>query len=637
MIEVRTLVSRFLATRRQRTFRLRELLKVTKSSSLGELWRHLSAQTSACKLPDPVLVPDDERSRVIECAHRAIDRIVVLMGSGPIQLGDPIRWNYDYKSGHAWPLEYSRWLDYSNLDRPSDVKFPWELSRLQWLIPVGQAFWLSSDERYATFAKQIFDEWIVSNPYCKGPNWACTMEVALRIVVWGWFFQIFQDSEAWSDDLFRARFLTTLYLHGEYTFKFLEYSDVNGNHYTANLVGLMAAGTFWARGKTPKKWIDFAFRELEAEIELQTHSDGVNHEASLPYHRLNLELFLYASLLSERAGNPLSNNYRANLKRMAFFVSNYCPPDGQAPVIGDADDARLLPFGQQDLNDHRYLVELVSSHVCLEAWEASESTEHLWMFGMPPADSPVRFERVSCAFPQGGFYIIQGRGSHLVIDCGEVGLKGRGGHGHNDCLSFEAVLGGLRVIVDCGCYVYTASPELRNAFRSTSYHNTPQVKDIEINSFRSDSLWFLNYEAEPQVHKWMVSGGRAILQASHAGYEKLNPGARVIRTIDLSIDGGSLTVEDEFKGLRGRELRVPYHLHPQWGVSASITGGLFLVHKELANRQILLTFSEDWRWEWQPSWLAPSYGVKVETTKLIFEPKHENAGNLRVNFQFDLL
>ncbi len=29
---------------------------------------------------------------------------------------------------------------------------------------------------------------------------------------------------------------------------------------------------------------------------------------------------------------------------------------------------------------------------------------------------------------------------HVFIDCGPLGLAGRGGHGHNDCLAFEAVL-----------------------------------------------------------------------------------------------------------------------------------------------------------------------------------------------------
>ena len=37
------------------------------------------------------------------------------------------------------------------------------------------------------------------------------------------------------------------------------------------------------------------------------------------------------------------------------------------------------------------------------------------------------------------------------------GSPAAAGHGHNDCLAFEAVLDGAPVLVDCGSYVYTAS------------------------------------------------------------------------------------------------------------------------------------------------------------------------------------
>ena len=33
---------------------------------------------------------------------------------------------------------------------------------------------------------------------------------------------------------------------------------------------------------------------------------------------------------------------------------------------------------------------------------------------------------------------------HVLIDAGPVGMAGRGGHGHNDCLAFDAMLDGVR-------------------------------------------------------------------------------------------------------------------------------------------------------------------------------------------------
>ena len=56
---------------------------------------------------------------------------------------------------------------------------------------------------------------------------------------------------------------------------------------------------------------------------------------------------------------------------------------------------------------------------------------------------------------------------HTIIKCGDIGLKGKGAHGHCDCLSFELFAGDKEFIVDPGSYVYSASPKWRNLFRST--------------------------------------------------------------------------------------------------------------------------------------------------------------------------
>src|SRR5262249_56054240 len=89
----------------------------------------------------------------------------------------------------------------------------------------------------------------------------------------------------------------------------------------------------------------------------------------------------------------------------------------------------------------------------------------------------------SAAFSAGGFYVLRTESAHVVVDCGEVGMRGRGGHGHNDILSFELFLNGFNVVTDCGAYLYTASREWRNLFRGTAFHNGVQVDGQEGNPF----------------------------------------------------------------------------------------------------------------------------------------------------------
>ena len=55
-----------------------------------------------------------------------------------------------------------------------------------------------------------------------------SVEAAMRIFTWTWFFHVFCRSQAWSDSAFQSRFLRTLFLHGEFTERYLERSDIKG-------------------------------------------------------------------------------------------------------------------------------------------------------------------------------------------------------------------------------------------------------------------------------------------------------------------------------------------------------------------------------------------------------------------------
>jgi uncharacterized heparinase superfamily protein len=148
---------------------------------------------------------------------------------------------------------------------------------------------------------------------------------------------------------------------------------------------------------------------------------------------------------------------------------------------------------------------------------------------------------------------------HVFIDCGPLGLAGRGGHGHNDCLAFEAVLDGVPLVSDCGAYLYTASFEERNRFRSTAYHNTPQVDGEEINRYiRPDYLWNLHYDAVPRVLKWQVENDHALFVGEHQGYSRLDSPVIPRRTILLDFDAHALYIKDEFlgEGMHDRRFRL---------------------------------------------------------------------------------
>src|SRR5207302_2956930 len=132
------------------------------------------------------------------------------------------------------------------------------------------------------------------------------------------------------------------------------------------------------------------------------------------------------------------------LERMLEYVAAYTKPDGQAPLIGDADDGRVQKLGLQAINDHRYLLAIGAERFSRADFKRTAARfwpEAFWLRGPAASDRfaamPAPGVKVSRAFPEGGVFVLHTPDAHLVVDCGEVGMNGRGGHGHNDILSFE--------------------------------------------------------------------------------------------------------------------------------------------------------------------------------------------------------
>lgn len=635
----RVIAARLLAMARTQTERLRlprraamseaRLLRELQSADLDALWAHLAdrpfpAWFGPCHSAKmDALCGAEERRRLLRRAEMAHAHRVDLLGSGETSLGDRIDWHSDFKTGISWQPRYFADIEYNNPDRPSDVKVPWELSRLQWLMPVGQAHLLSPEDRNASKVRDVLEQWITANPIGASVNWSCTMEAALRVFTWVWFFHVFKDAPAWRDRGFRFRFLRSLYLHVEFTQRHIERSDVNGNHYTADAAALVVGGLFFDAGPA-RAWHEEGWRILNEEFPRQVFSDGVDFEASVPYHRLVSELFLWPAMCRSAAGLSVPPQYRERLAAMARFARAYSRPDGSVPLWGDADDARSLPFGFQDINDHRYLCHLIGLYLG-ETSVLSDNRgamgEVFWTFGPEALRRLLEWEASpvqSQSFPEGGFHLMRTARDHVFIDCGPLGLAGRGGHGHNDCLAFEAVLDGVALVSDCGAYLYTANFAERNLFRSTDLHNTPRIDGEEINRFiRPDYLWNLHSDAAHRVLLWEDRADQVLFCGEHSGYRRLSDPVTPRRAIVLDKVAHALLVSDRLAGGGRHRIEIPMHLAP--GVSVE---SVDVRHALLAAAGY--KFRVEWRStaHWtvttEPARVSPSYGRVVPTTRLVW-------------------
>lgn len=597
--------------------------------NIEELWEYLSSRPFPAftgNIADVVVngFCPGESERIKSAAKLVHDRQVSFLGAGPEQLSDPILWDADFNTDDDWPDKFFRDIDILNPSRKSDVKIPWELSRLQWLMPAGQSYMMTGSEEDAALVRNTLLDWIEQNPYGRGVNWTVAMEAAMRIFTWTWFFHVFKSSKAWDSYEFRSKFLKSLYEQAVFCQRYLEDYGNNGNHCTADGAALVFAGLFFGTGLKATQWQSEGWSILNREMPLQVLGDGVDFEGSTAYHRFVTELFLWPALYRRSLGLDVPKGYSDTLKLMAEFIRNYTKPDGSAPLWGDNDDGRVLPFGGQEINDHTYLPDMISQIFNAENDNLSSPqsrSEILWAFGELGAKQDRSADR-SAAFREAGVFIMAGNGDHVFIDCGPVGYGGRGGHGHNDCLSFEAMLDGTNLLTDGGSYVYSASYQWRNRFRATASHNTPMIDEEEQNRFLSDAeLFSLHDDAKAEVREWRSEGSKDIFVGAHSGYRRLADPITPVRSIVLDKDTHRLAVTDRFEAHAGHDISVPFHFCADCELEM-IGEGVWRVSNNEKDFRLVYSGGDEWWAEIGDGWVSPQYGVKTSCRVLTFTQKN---------------
>jgi hypothetical protein len=318
----------------------------------------------------------------------------------------PIDWQIDFKSGYRW----SEGTWHANIRfgdiRGADVKVPWELARMQHLPVLALAAHYAAAGRlsdrpevFVSEARNQMLDFIATNPPGFGVNWACAMDVAIRAANMIIAHDMLAAASGDVDPEFEAIFAGSVLAHARHIAKNLEWSPVfRGNHYLANLAGLLFAAAHLPGGAETDDWLAFATRELFVEIDYQFHPDGSNFEGSTCYHRLSAEIVLWSLALldnlppdrvtslaesrhwrgavppvralpelplhvapSTGRATPVPPEFRQRLHAMAGFTRALTRPDGTVVQFGDNDSGRFLLLGAEDQRGSRAKVDAASS------------------------------------------------------------------------------------------------------------------------------------------------------------------------------------------------------------------------------------------------------------------------------------
>jgi hypothetical protein len=516
----------------------------------------------------------DHAARTHARADDALRHVVDLLGSGPVPLGPEIDWHRDFKTGIAWPAHIlADDQDYLRLGEPCDVKMPWELSRCHHWVTLGRAFALEPDPRYAReFVRQL-ESWLDANPWPYGVNWGRAMEVAVRAVNWLWAAALFADASDFTL-AHRERLLRALLQHGRHIIDNLELADNNGNHYLSNGVGLLFLGVLLADFAEAAAWRRKGEEIVWGEIEQQVHEDGVDFEQGIGYQGLVAECWYSCVLLCDHNHLGVPPLVRARLVRMFDFMLAVTRPDGTFPQIGDNDDGRLAALDDEPVGSfqrHLAVGSMLFDRIDLLGAAGDAMETAAWLGGVDRAQSLAERARhagsqtapaaESQAFGAGGFYVMRTSRAVMVIDAGEIGMRGIGGHGHADVLSFDLWGAGAPLLVDSGTYVYTADPAARNAMRSTAAHNAVRVDGKDSSRLGGDRwLWLIENDAHPQGVRWGSSAHSDEFEASHNGYHRLVEPVDHSRRVRFDKARHVWRIEDVIAG-RGEHL-IEVFFHP---------------------------------------------------------------------------
>jgi hypothetical protein len=516
----------------------------------------------------------DRNAQLISSATRIVeDHCWSLLGFGEKNFGNEIQWRHDLLSNYEWPLEYHADINLIRGDG-SDVRVLWELNRLGHFLTLARAYLVTKDRRYSVEFFSQLKSWDEQNPYGRGPNWTCAMEVALRAINLLVVFDVFRHAPELDRDSLQ-RLLRVFQQHGNYIQRNLEFSHIaTSNHYLSDVVGLLWLGTALPEFQDCENWHDSGLVQMLREMDKQVLADGADFEASTGYHRFVLELFLYSFLFCRLNDDEIEQPYWTKLHQMLIYLRSYLRPDGLAPLIGDTDSGQVLPMHHRRADDHAYLLAIgavVFKDAGLKIEGVEPPEELFWILG---EDGVKAFQEmssssvyaVSKAFPEAGTYIMRERDLYLCFNASGAGINGRGSHGHNDALSIEVSAGGRVFIVDPGTYVYSADLARRHEFRSTAFHSTVKIDNAEQNTTDRGMPFVIGNEATPRVLEWQTSEDFDRVVAEHNGYSPLTHR----RTVVFHKRERCWLIDDEFFGEGEHVYEVRFHFAP--GLDVSVNG-----------------------------------------------------------------
>lgn len=540
-----------------------------------------------------------------------------------VQLDEEINWHSSIDNDEEWSKSYSPNIDYFSSNRISDIKLAWELNRMQHLVTLGKAFWMTEEEKYVEEYKKQILSWIKQNPYKKGINWMEGIETSIRLIAWIWAYFFFRNSHILDTD-FKFKHLKSIYLQA----KFIDqhYSDkwnLNNNHLIAEAVGLIYVGAIFPFFSESNRWVEKGFNILEQELNKQILLDGVTWEQSTGYHKFVTDLYLHAVILAKINNISIDNIFYSKLEKMCDFLYESMNSQGKMPSIGDSDDASVLKICRRNYFDATPTVSIGYTLANKEVKIEPIPEEVVWLLGPSQLNfldkgslnKNDKSQNNATLFYESGYTIFKQGNNKLIFTSGTQNKEYlHCGHKHMDMLSFTLGLDNKYFIIDPGTYTYYGEFDCRKYFKSIKSHNSiiidkedpAELKEI----FETSNIPFskiINYNIDEDT-SWVT--------AQHNGYSNVIHS----RTIMLIRNEYWLLI-DYLEGKGIHECDINFHFHQDTSLNYKNNQDFHIAL--LGNNGLIIKQNQDLNKNFGiiKGYNSPEYGVLYESKILKFNIK----------------
>ncbi len=417
-----------------------------------------------------------------------------------------------------------------------------------------QAYRLTGDEAYIGKLKWYLFHWISHNPLRPGGETVRTIDTGIRCMNWASLLLQLLAGGLITEEETEA-LLTSI---GD-QFRYLKAAYIG--KYTLSNWGLlqttaMCAAYLWFGEYLPEDGLrDWAWRELEEQLELQVMGDGSHWEQSVMYHVevLNSCMKLWANCCF--AGVEAPGWLKNAVERMSRYL-----------LFAAGPDHRQLAQADSDVTDVRDVLTKAAA-LCGSAEFKFGGFETLdfdscWLLGRWGIGA---YERLEARAPgetelvcrdTGNIYLRSGWGenaNYTYLHCGPLGSS----HGHGDLTQLCLYCQGRPFLVDSGRYSYREDEPLRMELKEAGAHNVCRIDGRS--QAEADGSWSYRFCGEPLRSDCSGQGPLHVAQMAYHGVLDQGEPYLVKRRVAVHDSGFWLVVDDICcRGSHAVEAR--YHL-----------------------------------------------------------------------------